>query len=148
MNNIELLGNISEADMSDILKVWESSVRATHDFLSEKDIVSLRPQVKKGVNYVSVFACVRDEGGTIKAFLGVHENKVEMLFVKNKHRGQGIGKMLMEYAIDRLGVECVDVNEDNVQGVGFYSHIGFQVFNRSELDDQGNPFPILHMKLK
>ena len=148
MNNIELLDKISEADMSDILKVWESSVRATHDFLSEKDIVSLRPQVKKGVNYVSVFACVRDEGGTIKAFLGVHENKVEMLFVKNEHRGQGIGKMLMEYAIDRLGVECVDVNEDNVQGVGFYSHIGFQVFNRSELDDQGNPFPILHMKLK
>lgn len=47
-----------------------------------------------------------------------------------------------------LNIKYVDVNEQNVQGVGFYTHKGFDIFKRSELDEQGNPFPILHMKLK
>ncbi|WP_330656193.1 GNAT family protein [Alkaliphilus flagellatus] len=42
----------------------------------------------------------------------------------------------------------VYVNEQNIQGVGFYKYMGFDIFKKSELDEQGNPFPILHMKLK
>ena len=45
-----------------------------------------------------------------------------------------------------LNVKYVDVNEQNPQAVGFYNHMGFKVFKKSELDEQGNPFPILHMK--
>ena len=77
--------------------------------------------------------------------LQIDENKIEMLFVRDRQRGKGIGKMLMEYAISKLNVKYVDVNEDNIQGVGFYKHIGFEVFKRSDLDDHGDPFPILHM---
>ena len=38
--------------------------------------------------------------------------------------------------------------EQNEQGVGFYQHLGFEVVGRSALDEQGNPFPILHLKHK
>lgn len=145
--NIEILSKVDERDMDNILKVWESSVRATHTFLNEKDIISIKPQVKEGANYVNSLVCVRDEKGIIQEFMGVHENKIEMLFVRNKDRGKGIGKKLIEYAIDKEDIKYVDVNEDNIDGVGFYKHVGFQVFKRSELDDHGDPFPILHMKL-
>ncbi len=127
---------------------WESSVRATHDFLSEEDIISIKPQVVEGVKYVSNLLCVRDENDVIKAFMGIHDFKIEMLFVSNESRGNGIGKRLVEYAIEVLNVNCVDVNEQNPQAFGFYKHMGFEVFKRSEFDEQGNPFPILHMKLK
>jgi putative acetyltransferase len=80
--------------------------------------------------------------------MGVHDGKIEMLFVSDKCRGKGIGKSLVEYAINSLNIKYVDVNEQNIQGVGFYKHMGFDIFKRSELDEQGNPFPILHMKLK
>lgn len=30
----------------------------------------------------------------------------------------------------------------------FYEHLGFKVYKRSELDEQGNPYPILYMKLE
>jgi len=42
----------------------------------------------------------------------------------------------------------VDVNEQNPQAEGFYKHIGFEVFEHNKFDEQGNPFPILKMKLK
>ncbi|CAI3550947.1 MULTISPECIES: GNAT family N-acetyltransferase [Clostridium] len=146
MINVEILDNISKDDINDILEVWESSVRATHDFLNEDDILSLKPYVKEGTYYVSKLACVRNEKGTIQAFMGVHDSKIEMLFVSDNCRGKGIGKKLIEYAIDVLNIKFVDVNEQNIQGVGFYKHMGFEIFKRSDLNEQGNPFPILHMK--
>ena len=147
MINIEILKNISERDMDNILEVWESAVRATHDFLSEEDIISLIPEVKKGINYVSDLVCLRDNNNLIQGFMGVHDNKIEMLFVNNSYRGKGLGKRLIIYAIETLDIKYVDVNEQNTQGVGFYKHMGFDIFKISKFDEQGNPFPILHMKL-
>ena len=148
MIKIENLNNINNKDIDEILDTWESSVRATHDFLSEEDIISIKPHVVEGAKYVSKLLCVRDKQGTIKAFMGIHDSKIEMLFVSNDSRGNGIGKKLVEYAIEVLDINYVDVNEQNPQAVGFYKYMRFQVFKRSEFDDQGNPFPILHMKLK
>lgn len=148
MIEIESLNNISNKDIDEILDTWESSVRATHNFLSEDDIISIKPHVIEGAKYVSKLLCVRDEKDMIKAFMGIHDFKIEMLFVSNESRGKGIGKKLVEYAIEVLNVNYVDVNEQNPQAVGFYEHMGFQVFKKSEFDEQGNPFPILHMKLK
>lgn len=148
MIKIENLNIINNKDMEEILDTWESSVRATHDFLSEEDIISIKPQVIEGAKYVSKLLCVRDENGIIKAFMGIHDFKIEMLFVSNESRGNGIGKRLVEYAIEVLNVNYVDVNEQNPQAVGFYKHMGFEIFKKSNFDEQGNPFPILHMKLK
>lgn len=70
-----------------------------------------------------------------------------MLFVDDASRGKGVGKLLLKYAIAELGVNEVDVNEQNPQGVAFYRHMGFEQVGRSELDGQGNAFPLLHMRL-
>nr|WP_195336769.1 GNAT family N-acetyltransferase [Paraclostridium bifermentans] len=148
MMKIENLNNINNKDMEEILDTWESSVRATHDFLSEEGIISIKSQVIEGAKYVSKLLCVRDNNGIIKAFMGIHDFKIEMLFVSNESRGHGVGKRLVEYAIEVLNVNYVDVNEQNSQALGFYEHMGFKVFKKSEFDEQGNPFPILHMKLK
>lgn len=80
--------------------------------------------------------------------MGIHDFKIEMLFVSNESRGHGVGKRLVEYAIEVLKVNYVDVNEQNPQALGFYEHMGFEIFKKYEFDEQGNLFPILHMKLK
>ncbi len=88
-----------------------------------------------------------NESGSIQGFVGIHESKIEMLFILNEARGHGIGKLLLQYAIEQLSVTKVDVNEQNPLAVGFYEHMGFKVVSRSPLDDMGKPFPILHMTL-
>ena len=65
-----------------------------------------------------------------------------------QYRGQGIGKVLVEFSIAEFDIEKVDVNEDNEQALGFYTKMGFKVVERSEKDGLGKPYPILHMKLK
>lgn len=137
---------INSTEYEEMLQVWESSVRATHNFLTEKDIESLIPLVEIGLKEVEHIVCIKDND-SIKAFIGIDKDKVEMLFIEDKYRGNGIGKKLITYAIDKYNVKYIDVNEQNKKAVGFYIHLGFKEFDRSEIDGQGNPFPILHMKL-
>ena len=122
-------------------------MRATHDFVTEDDIQFFRPLVRDGLSNVAHLACVRDERGEVVGFVGVSGAKVEMLFVAPTCMGQGIGRQLLTHAITAFGAETLDVNEQNPQAVGFYLRMGFEVVGRSELDDFGKPYPLLHMHL-
>ena len=139
--------NVLPEYYTEMLDVWENSVRATHDFITDKDIAFFKPIILEQAFPSVVLKCIKDKSGSILGFMGIHETKVEMLFVLNKSRGHGIGKLLLQYAIDHLNVNKVDVNEQNPLAVGFYQHMGFKVISRSPLDDMGKPFPILHIKL-
>ena len=142
---IEETGHRPEALIGMLLAVWESSVRATHDFLSEQDIVMLRPDVLNALRHVPVlFIALEDEKPV--AFLGMDGKNVEMLFVDASFRGFGAGRLLMRSAL-RRGACRVDVNEQNPQALGFYLHMGFIVDSRSPNDAQGRSFPILHLRL-
>lgn len=46
----------------------------------------------------------------------------------------------------KLTQQLLDLWENPIKG--FYEHMGFMVKSRSECDDYGNPFPILHMTLR
>ena len=134
-------------DTPRLFEVWEASVRATHDFLDEDAIAALVPLVRDLLATFAPLYCLRDSSGAPYAFIGVADGNIEMLFVHPGHRGDGAGRTLTEFAIGTLGATKVDVNEQNGQAVGFYSHMGFRQAGRSECDPFGHPYPILHLEL-
>ncbi|OWA33521.1 acetyltransferase [Saccharibacillus sp. O16] len=139
----------NENVLNALTALWESSVRATHDFLSAAEIEDIRPEVRAGLAQIPVLlVCLSGDEDSSQplGFIGVEGRKVEMLFVDPDARGRGVGSLLMREAAERTGANEVDVNEQNPQAVGFYEHLGYRVFARSETDDQGRPFPILHLR--
>ena len=80
------------------------------------------------------------------AFMGVQNGRLEMLFLAPEERGKGIGKRLLQYGIENYGIIELTVNEQNPQVVGFYEHMGFETYKRTELDEEGDPYPLLYMK--
>ncbi|MDE1482235.1 acetyltransferase [Xenorhabdus bovienii] len=141
------LKQATKTDFAILIQIWEASVRATHDFLPETIIEELRPLILNDyLPNLIIYKAVNDQH-IIEGFVAVDQQRVEMLFISPQARGKGIGKMLLAFAMTELQINELDVNEQNEQGVGFYKHMGFQVFARSEVDGQGNPFPLLHMKL-
>jgi putative acetyltransferase len=138
---------IKAQEYSQVLEVWEASVRATHHFLTEGDIQFFKPLVQNGLLHIGELACIRDDQDRITGFIGVEKEKIEMLFIHPSWRGKGIGYQLAMHAIRILQANYVDVNVQNEQAVGFYKHIGFTVIGKSETDGTGKPFPLLHMQL-
>ena len=129
-----------------LLLVWESSVRATHLFLSNDEINKIKRYVPQALNNIPILLVAEDENGNPVGFMGIAEQMLEMLFVSNDNRGQGIGKQLLQYGIENYSVNKLAVNEQNPLAKGFYEHMGFTVYKRTELDEQGNPYPLLYMK--
>lgn len=147
-SNIKSIVNRDTTTIDCLLSIWESSVKATHLFLTEEDVEEIKPEAVQGFLHIEHLYGYHDEDNSLIGFIGVQGRKIEMLFVDNSQRGQGIGKKLIEFALVDLGATFVDVNEQNPQAVGFYEHIGFKIISRSDLDDCGRPFPILHMEIK
>ena len=139
--------SVNSDDYPELLDVWENSVRATHDFITEDDIAFFKPIIIEQAFPNVTLKCIKSEHKTILGFVGVHDRKIEMLFILDAARGKGVGKALLNYAIEQLAANKVDVNEQNPLAVGFYQHMGFKVASRSPSDDMGKPFPILHMEL-
>lgn len=130
-----------------LLKVWEDSVRATHLFLSDDEIMSIKEYVPEALKGIANLIIAEDEKGQPVAFMGVQEGTLEMLFIAPEERGKGLGKRLIRYGIEKYGVERLAVNEQNPKARGFYEHMGFQVYKRTETDEQGGPYPLLYMRL-
>ena len=138
MNIIELQER-SQSVLDDLLKIWECSVRATHLFLSDEEILKIKEYVPQALKAVDKLLIAED--------MGVENASLEMLFISPEERGKGIGRLLLQYGIDNYGVEHLTVNEQNPQARGFYEHMGFRVYKRTELDEQGNNYPLLYMRL-
>ncbi len=141
------IDQVSTTEYTEIVAVWESSVRATHHFLSEEDIQYFKPLILTTYLATVSLTCIRDTEKNIIGFLGVADQNLEMLFIHPTQRGKRIGYTLLMHAINSLNVNKVDVNEQNEQAVGFYNYFGFETVGRSEVDATGKPYPILHMEL-
>jgi putative acetyltransferase len=73
-----------------LVAIWESSVRATHHFLQESDIAALRPLLLNAYLPNVNVVIARDAHGEIHGFIGVDENRIEMLFVDDASRGKAL----------------------------------------------------------
>ncbi len=136
-----------EIPLPDLLKLWERSVRASHFFLAEQDILRLRPIVQEALTGIPELLGIFVDASLI-GFAGIQEDKLEMLFLAPEACGNGFGKEAVAVLVSQYGVKYVDVNEQNPAALHFYRRCGFIVYDRSETDPSGNPFPILHMTRK
>lgn len=135
----------SPALICQLAAVWESSVRATHHFLTEDDIQAIAREVPEALAAVPHLA-VAFRNGTPVGFLGADGQRLEMLFLSPASRGRGLGRRLVEWGVRQYGIREVCVNEQNPQALGFYERLGFRPCKRTELDGQGRSFPLLYLR--
>lgn len=129
-----------------LVDIWEASVRETHLFLSDAEVNQIKEYVPQALSGVAHLIVAGNQLNQVIAFMGTENNRLEMLFLSPSERGQGLGKQLIRYGIQNYGIQEVTVNEQNPQAVGFYEHLGFKTYKRTDGDDEGNPYPLLYMK--
>lgn len=141
---------LSSQDYDEVIKIWEISVRATHLFLSQDDIAFYKPIILKyTLPDIELYGIITDktkQNQKILGFMGVSSDKVEMLFLNPTYRKKGLGRQLLEFALQRLKIYKIDVNEENPDALAFYLHMGYQIKFRDEFDGNGKPHPILHLE--
>lgn len=76
----------NEELINHLLEIWEDSVRATHLFLSNDEIENIKKYVPQALKFVEHLIILQNENYKSIAFMGIQENKLEMLFIKNREK--------------------------------------------------------------
>ena len=128
-----------------MISLWERSVKATHHFVTESGLQELKKLVDEiDFDSFSVYCPVAE--GKVLGFIGLSGISIEMLFLDPDFIGRGLGKKMMIFAIEEMGANEVEVNEQNTYAVQFYKNFGFVAYHRSETDSNGKPYPVLKMR--
>jgi putative acetyltransferase len=129
-----------------LFRIWRDAVEATHHFLSVEDRNFFSHLVREQYLPATQFTVAVDEADRPVAFLGMTGAKIDALFVAPDQHGRGIGRRMIEHVRQGQPKLSVDVNEQNEGAVAFYKRLGFRRAGRSQFDDSGRPYPILHLE--
>ena len=80
--------------LNTLLVIWENSVKATHLFLSEKNIAEIKKYVPEALSKVEHLIIAENNKNEITAFMGIQNRRLEMLFLSPSERGKGIGNTI------------------------------------------------------
>jgi putative acetyltransferase len=133
-------------DLDRMFNIWLAAIEATHGFLSEADGAFYGRLVREDYLPHAQLDIAETAADGVVAFMGLGEGKVDALFVDPSWHGQGIGRALLERALQRWPSLDVDVNEQNSPARAFYRKMGFREIGRSECDGCGKPYPLIHLR--
>ncbi len=95
---------LNQSTEQELLTIWESSVRATHKFLNNDEILQIRNYVPQAFKQVEHLLIIIDHE-QIKGFMGINGQKVEIFFINAKARGKGYGRKLLNYGMQKLNID-------------------------------------------
>jgi len=148
-----MTGNIAEAfairrsrpdDVARIIEIWRGAVDATHDFLAAADREEIDRATCAYLAGASLWV-LANETDRPMAFSAVTGSNMDALFVAREARGRGLGDRLVRHALSLSPMLSTQVNEQNSQAMGFYLKLGFKPVRRDACDDDGRPYPIVHL---
>lgn len=133
------------ANNNDIINLWYNTVKATHHFLSEQDLNLIYQEFSSFISQTSAILAI-NQHNTIIGFMLLNRNHIEALFINHTLRKKGIGKKLINNILSKFSSITTTVNEQNIQALQFYKHLGFQQTHREEYDQQNRPYPLLYLE--
>lgn len=128
-----------------LLNLWEQSVRATHLFLSEAEILRIREYVPQALAGVPHLILAENAAGEPAGFMGIDGNRLEMLFLAPESCGHGLGRAMLEFGIQTFAIREVTVNEQIPPPAGFSRRLEFAMCKTHRTAGE-NPCPPLYMR--
>ena len=129
-----MIRKMEETDISDVLQIWlETNIKA-HSFIEKEYWTSNYEMVKQILPEAEVYVYEDEKNGQIAGFIGINDQYVEGLFVKETVQSNGIGKRLMDYVKNRKIELCLGVYQKNMRAVRFYLRENFLI-QAEEIDE-------------
>jgi putative acetyltransferase len=135
----------TSADWPALMDIWELAVLASHDFLHPADLAFYRRRIYHEYFPELELYHIKDKAGCIAGFIGVHENTLEMLFIRPDSWRLGLGARFVDFAISE-GAYKVEVNEENEAALAFYRKMGYVETGHSVVKSPNKRYPLIHME--
>ncbi len=124
-------------DLEKVMDLWLQGNLQAHDFISGKYWKDHLEQVREMLPEAEVYVYENPVTGALEGFVGLSDNYLAGIFVKEEARSRGIGRALLEHVkIIRPGL-TLRVYEKNSRAVQFYLREGFAILSREVEESTG-----------
>lgn len=120
-----MIRSLQKADINRVADIWLDTNLKAHSFISAQYWESNYELVKEMLSQAEVY--VYEDGQKIQGFIGLSDKYIEGIFVSEKMQSQGIGKLLLNYIMDRKDVLHLNVYQKNIRAIHFYQREGFEI---------------------
>ena len=132
-----MIRKMEKKDIPDVLQIWlETNIRA-HNFIEKEYWTGSYEMVKQILPEAEVYVYEDAKNGQIVGFIGMNNQYVEGLFVKESAQSRGIGKQLLDHAKSRKTELRLGVYQKNVRAMRFYLRENFLI-QAEEMDEDTN----------
>ena len=125
--------------------VWTRAMKATHRFLSLEHFEELSRQTRQLCGSTDRYLLAICQNITL-GFMGLDGHTVTALYVDPIVFRQGIGRTLLERALQERSRLEANVYERNVVGRSFCARLGFEEIERFSHDADGRPYTVLRLR--
>ena len=132
-----MIRKMEEKDIPDVLQIWlETNIRA-HNFIEKEYWTGNYEMVKQILPEAEVYVYEAEQSGQIAGFIGINDQYIEGLFVKESAQSRGIGKQLLDHAKSRKTELRLGVYQKNMRAVRFYLRENFLI-QAEQVDEDTN----------
>lgn len=118
-----MIRKMNGADIPVVMEIWLDTNIKAHNFISSKYWKKNYAAVGQMMQDAEIYVC--EKHGEIEGFVGLTDNYVAGIFVKEKYQSEGIGKALLDYVKERKEELVLHVYEKNERAIKFYLREGF-----------------------
>lgn len=118
------LNENDEKTLDSLLAIWLEGNLQAHSFIPKNYWLDNQVAVREGLAQARIF--VKETDGKAVGFLGLVEEEIAGLFVKEQFQKQGIGEALIQRVKDEKTILTLNVYQNNQAALLFYERQGFR----------------------
>lgn len=126
-----------ENDLTAVMLIWLDTNIKAHKFIRKEYWINNYTVVKKMMPQAEVYVYEDDDTHQIVGFIGLTNNYIAGIFIKETVRSKGIGKQLLNYVKEIKSNLSLNVYQKNVRAVSFYLREQF-IIQSENIDDSTN----------
>lgn len=128
---------LKENDLTAVMQIWLDTNIEAHKFIQKEYWTNNYTAVKEMLPQAEVYVYEDDNTHQIIGFIGLTNNYIAGIFIKEASRSKGIGKQLLSYVKELKSVLRLRVYQKNIRAVSFYLREQFIIQSES-MDDNTN----------
>ncbi|MCQ2910582.1 MAG: GNAT family N-acetyltransferase [Clostridia bacterium] len=111
--------------VNEILGVYEKSIEHLNGVMPKESMEEIKSNTEKMIKNIENLIIVKNDEENIIGFMGCENENLEMLYLHPDYKNQGIGKELINIAINNHNVNKAHIVKINTDGIDFCRHMGF-----------------------
>ena len=126
-----------ENDLTAIMQIWLDTNIKAHYFIPKEYWTDNYEMVRSVLPQAEIYVYENDATKQIDGFIGLSNEYIEGIFVREGIQSNGIGKQLLEYAKCVKSNMSLCVYQENTRGIQFYQKEQFLIQSEN-IDDNTN----------